>query len=68
MQISSAWVDQASYPDVPSEIPVVRFDEAQRMIEASTDGQRSASRTFPQWTNPSSENGLTWSTAPTSFS
>jgi hypothetical protein len=36
MQISSAWVDQASYPDVPSEIPVVRFDEAQRMIEAST--------------------------------
>ena len=55
-------------PEVPHEIPVVSFDHAQRMIEASTGPRRSVSRTSRPRMSAGSESGLTRSTRPTSCS
>ena len=55
-------------PEVPSEIPVVRFDEALQMIEASTGGRPWVSRTSPQPTSAGSVSGLRPSTARSSSS
>ena len=45
-------------PEVPLEIPVVAFDDAQTMIEASTGVRRSASPTCRPVTNDGSARGL----------